>query len=636
MPMPLPAGIGRNDPCPCGSGRKYKACCGLAQPEAAGAAPAFATAGSLRPDHLTQAGTLTAAASPLQQVIRLRPGSPPPGTPPPSPIAMRKEAAALRARATPLLKAGKYAEAIPLLHRAARLRPDDHDTLHDLGLALTRCQRFAEAIGALRRAAALRPKHAPTHFALGQALELQGSALTALASYERAVALTPRMAEAQARIGELLLTFSREGEAIEALQRAASAAGDTTFGRLCRARSLWALNRADDAGSTLRRTIALDPKNGEAHLMLGQILLEAGRFDEALTELDRAASLSPAEATVWHGLALAKKFTEADRPLLERILARLAMPGLLERGHMMLHFALGKVFDDLKDYAAAMHHFDAANQIRVRQYGRLDRNLFVRPVDQLIERFTPDFLAQHAALANGDEAPVLIIGMPRSGTTLTEQIISNHPRVVGAGEVIYWTQKAPQLLASFEPDQFDAAAKELADGYRELLHGIGPDAARVTDKVPFNFYWVGLVHLLLPNARFIHCRRHPIDTCLSIHTRFFQESWDFVSDRGDLVFYYRQYQRLMEHWRALLPADRLFEVDYEELTADPEPVTRRLIDFCGLEWSDACLRPEQNERVVRTASVWQARQPVYRSSVERWRNYEPWIGELKELLPQQA
>jgi hypothetical protein len=153
----------------------------------------------------------------------------------------------------------------------------------------------------------------------------------------------------------------------------------------------------------------------------------------------------------------------------------------------------------------------------------------------------------------------------------------------------------------------------------------------VTDKNPFNFLHLGAIRLALPGSRAIHCRRDPIDTCLSIYFTRFATPLAFAYDRSDLVFYYRQYERLMAHWRALIPTDRLLEIDYEALIADREPLTRRMIAFCGLPWDDACLAPEGNSRLVRTASIWQARQPVYRTSVERWRRYEPWLGELRQL-----
>ncbi len=167
----------------------------------------------------------------------------------------------------------------------------------------------------------------------------------------------------------------------------------------------------------------------------------------------------------------------------------------------------------------------------------------------------------------------------------------------------------------------------------DVLRRIGPSASRVTDKLPFNFRRLGLLHLLLPGARIIHCRRHPVDTCLSIYSIPFKARLDFVGSKADLAFAYRQYARLMDHWRAILPPDRFLEVEYERLIADREAESRRLIAFTGLDWDDACLRPEQNERTVRTASAWQVRQPVYTNSTERWRKYRPWLGELGELLP---
>ncbi len=165
-----------------------------------------------------------------------------------------------------------------------------------------------------------------------------------------------------------------------------------------------------------------------------------------------------------------------------------------------------------------------------------------------------------------------------------------------------------------------------------MLRRIGPHAARVTDKSPSNFLWIGLIRSVFPGARIIHCRRHPVDTCLSIYFTNFGTPMPFANDKADLAFYWRHYAELMSHWRTVLSGERFHEVDYEQLVTDPETVTRRLIDFCGLGWDDACLRPEANGRVVRTASMWQVRQPIFRSSIDRWRCYEPWLGELRGLL----
>ncbi len=183
----------------------------------------------------------------------------------------------------------------------------------------------------------------------------------------------------------------------------------------------------------------------------------------------------------------------------------------------------------------------------------------------------------------------------------------------------------------------DAAALwKAADEYLAVLRAAGANALRITDKQPPNFELLWLIRLAFPEARIIHCRRNPVDTCLSIYFSYFGSQQDYAFDRGDLVFQYRQYERLMEHWRRVLPQDRFIEVEYETLIADREAETRRLVAFLGLDWDDACLAPERNPRPIKTASVWQARQPVYTTSLERWRRYEPWLQELRELLPEPA
>ena len=389
--------------------------------------------------------------------------------------------------------------------------------------------------------------------------------------------------------------------------------------------------RAAQAERQLRDLVAREPSTAEAHLLLGQLLDDAGRFDEAAASFEQVLALDPGSAAAYHGLVTSRRLTEADRPLVPRIEKQLAGLGGSVHQQMTLHFAAGKALDDLQDYSRAIEHFDAANRIRAR-LSPFDRQDFTRQVDRLIASFTPEFFAHQAALGADDETPVLVLGMPRSGTTLVERIVSSHPAVAGGGELRFWRDSRGRLAAA-DPARRAEQAGEVRREYLALLRGIGPEALRVTDKMPFNFLWIGLVHLLLPRARIIHCRRTPIDTCLSIYQTQFTDNWGFAGDRGDLVAYYRQYQRLMDHWRGVLPADRLLEIDYEEATARPDAAARRRCRFCGLEWDDACLRPDRNPDAVKTASKWQARQPIYRTSVERWRRYEPWIGELRQLLP---
>jgi hypothetical protein len=230
---------------------------------------------------------------------------------------------------------------------------------------------------------------------------------------------------------------------------------------------------------------------------------------------------------------------------------------------------------------------------------------------------------------------VLILGLPRSGSTLVEQILTSHPAVAAGGELGFWSEHGmPALLPDARPIDRDRL-HELADRYQAVLRGISPEALRVTDKNLLSFFHIGLARRTFPRASIIHCRRHPVDTCLSMYTNYFNpRDTMFMGNRDDLVFYYREYARLMRHWREVLPPGRYLEIDYEALVSDPEPETRRLVSFCGLDWHDACLRPQNNQRKVNTASAWQVRQPVYRGSVERWRNYRPWLGALAELLPE--
>ena len=467
---------------------------------------------------------------------------------------------------------------------------------------------------------------------LAVSLDQQGRDAEAIAAYQRAVELTPRLAAALIRLGDLLERNAQPDRAIECFRRAVMAQPGGPDGRLHRVRLLMAEGRMNEAEPLLRQVVALEPGSWAGRKILADLLTAQGRFEEAVQSFDAAIAANPRQALAHYGLAMARKLTDADRWRIDRMIALLDDPALPQGDRMTLHFAAGKGLADVGDYQAAMRHFDHANQIRART-ARFDQAGFAARIDQLIAAITPALLAERRDYATDDEAPLLIIGMPRSGTTLVEQIVSSHSRIVAGGEITFWVTRDPELelrnRTRFQPDEARAMAAE----YLSRLRRIGPEARLITDKLPFNFLRLGLIHMLLPRARIIHCRRNPIDTCLSIYSLQFRARMDFAASKSDLAFVYRQYERLMEHWRAVLPPDRFLDVDYETLVAEPAAQTRRLIEFTGLDWEAACLRPEQNQRTVDTASMWQARQPMYRNSVERWRRYEPWIGELRDLLP---
>ena len=558
----------------------------------------------------------------------------------PNSFALR-QVAPLLASATEFLRAGRPGDAIAPLRDAARLDPSNPSIQHDLGLACLEVGRAADAVVALRQAIACNPRYTDAHFRLGIAFEKLGDIRAALVAYDHATKLLPSLTEAWFRAGALVYILGHHGEAVGCFQRAAATGGRTSFGRLGKARALLIEDRNQEAEQILRETLVADPRNAMAYELLGNLLSEAGRFDEAHACFERAIAIAPMLAGCYYELVRCRPITSNDGGLLQRMESALATPGLETGQTQRLHLAIGKAAEDLGDYRLAMQHFDSADVVRTGSMP-FDSAAFSIEIDRLIARCTPEWIAQAHELGSGDATPVLIIGMPRSGTTLVEQIISMHPEVKAGGELNFWNERGAvwhrsdsggnekSFVAASNPVS-EFPAKAAAD-YVRVLRAIAPKAARVTDKMPFNFLWAGLIHLAFPGAIIIHCRRAAIDTALSIHQTHFHPTLPFPTGGAELVAYFRSYQRLVEHWRSVLPADRFIEVDYEELTGAPEPAIRRIIAACGLTWDDACLRPESNPRTVKTPSKWQTRQPIYRTSVERWRRYEPWLGPLRALV----
>jgi len=537
--------------------------------------------------------------------------------------------AALLALATQSLMAGRPADAIAPLRDAALLQPSNAIIQHDLGLACLEVGRAPDAIAALQRAVASNPRYTDAHFRLGMALEKLGDIGGAIAAYDRATKLLPSLTEAWFRAGALVYTLGHVGEAIGCFRRAAATGGKTSFGRLGKARALVIEDRNQEAEQVLREMLVADPRNAMAYDLLGSVLSELGRFEEARACFERTVAIAPLLAGSYYDLVRCRPVTSHDDGLLHGMQAALATPGLELGQRQRVHLAIGKAAEDLGDYALAMLHFDAADAVR-RGSASFDSAAFSVIIDRLIARFTPELIARAPELGSCDATPVLIIGMPRSGTTLVEQIVSMHPEVGAGGELNFWNQRGPAWQCS-GTDENLFLAKAAAD-YLGVLRAIAPTAARVTDKMPFNFLWAGLIHVAFPRAIIIHCRRAAIDTALSIHQTHFHPTLPFPTGGAELVAYFRSYQRLVDHWGSVLPADRFFEVDYEDLTRAPEPGIRRIIAACGLAWDDACLRPESNPRAVKTPSKWQTRQPIYRTSVARWRRYEPWLGPLRALV----
>ena len=537
--------------------------------------------------------------------------------------ARSREADQLAAEGKRLIRAGRPAKAIAVLKQAVDLKPGAAACHLDLGCAQMAAGQLEEAAETFAHVIRLDPRLPAAHLYLAQIFDGFGQEEMAIAGFKAAVALEPELVDAQMRLGDLYLARGLRGEAAAAYRAAAAASAGSVTAKIAEARALEASGEFETALAAMRDAVRAHPESGEACAILAHFLSQKGLSEEAAASFERASELVRDMNSVWIGITINRKITSADWPLIARMDAALKNPKLLPRHRQMLHFALGKAHDDRGEYEAAMRNFETGNRLRAMG-GQFDRESLARRVDRIIKATSSGSYDRLSNSGVEDATPILIVGMPRSGSTLTEQILSSHPEVAAAGELGFW---ASGIDADAE------FGRRVAGNYVAALRAFGPEARQVTDKTLANFFLLGVIRRVFPNATFIHCRRHPIDTALSIFTTNFETNFDYVSDRGDLVFYFREYQRLMAHWRDALPPDRFVEVDYEDLVADPETHSRRLVAACGLEWNEACLSPHRNARRINTASVWQARQPIYRTSVERWRRYEPWIGELRELAP---
>jgi tetratricopeptide (TPR) repeat protein len=643
---------GRNELCPCGSGRKYKICCGARPSGPAASAPSGNAVQFLqkaveahqanRPDEaerlyrevlareprnfharhmlgvvLAQTGRVALGAEMIAAAIALEPNN----------------AEAHNNLGNLLNMQRRFADARQAYETAVAQKPDYVAAHNNLGLLHLGEGRTEKAIACFRRTIELDPDFAAGVYNLAVTYQAQGRAGEAIAAYRRVIEIVPGYAEAHHNLAVLLRAGGKQEEAIESFRRANRATPTYMGSHLVAARTFMARGEVAAAEEILRQAIALEPRNPDIHAQFGEILAEQGRFSEAEPHFAKAIALEPRLGGAYHGLAQSRKATEADRPMIARMLTILTRRDLDDENRAMIHFALGKVLDDLGTYDRAIRHFDEGNRLR-RQSRPFDRDAHAAEVDRIVATFTPDFFARNAGLGSEQDLPLLIVGMMRSGTTLTEQIVARHPQVAGAGELEFWRERLWLLGGdAAAAERLDAGmASELVRSYVTLLRRFSPDALRVTDKMPHNFLRLGLIHLLFPQTRIIHCRRNPVDIALSIYFTPFSAAHPFAYDRGDIVFYYRQYERLMEHWRAVLPQDRFLEIAYEDVVAAPGQAARRLIAFSGLDWDDACLGGQEPGRPILTASKWQARQPIYKTSVARWRHYEPWLGAMRELL----
>ncbi|RWI99002.1 sulfotransferase [Mesorhizobium sp.] len=516
--------------------------------------------------------------------------------------------------------------------RSGPSRVQADDMLLRQALEFQKAEQLPEAEELCFRVLARTPNHPLAFYILGT-LGIGFDNEKALRYFARAVGEEPRNPYYHLSLGETYLKLSEFTPAIRHFQQALALKPDLVEALCALGEAYKAFDKGEMALPLFERALEFDRNHPGARLGLPGALASLGRMEEAAVHLKEAIERRIAVPGAYHALMQTRKFTEEPTEL-AAILTELRDSGHGPEGMAALHHAAGKVLNDLHRYQEAMDHFKQGNQARGLKF---DLGCYRRWVDAVIETFTPGLVASMAAYGNPSEVPVFIVGMPRSGTTLTEQICASHPDVHGAGELSKLRRIANGLGLRDGPDANVAKSvatitpeltKTLASEHLAYLRERAPDALRIVDKMPHNFELIGLIGILFPNARIIHCRRDAIDNCISCFVLQFNEAHNYSADLETLGLYYREYDRLMRHWNNVLPG-RIFENRYEILIENQEEQSRRLIDYLGLPWDDACLRFFDRDGSVNTFSRWQVRQPIYKSSVKRWRNYE---GEIQPLI----
>ena len=570
---------------------------------------------------------------------------------------------------------GQAEEAVAAYDKALAVNPDLPEALYNRGNALRELKRPEEALASFDRAIAIKPQFGEAHNNRGNALRELNRPEEALASYDKALAIKPRLIDALYNRGSLLKELNRAEEALASYKKALAinpnyAAAHITCGSL-----LESLNRPDEALASYNRAIAIDPNIADAHIVRGDLLKKLNRPEEALASYDKAVAvssdnalahdrrglvlvelgrltearnahenavaLSPRKAPFYYNLTAVKQLTLSDpvaraMKKLERDIASLDW-----EDQTTLHFALAKAFADNADYKRSFRHLLDGNALK-RTHVQYDESATLAAIDSLRATFTSKLMRTNQGLGEPSPIPVFVVGMPRSGSTLVEQVLCSHPKVFGAGEIPDFFKAAIEVggtnlealhFSGENPEVLGSQLHQIGESYVRRIVRLAPAAERIVNKMPDNFRLAGLIHLALPNARIIHIRRDPVDTSVSCFSKLFVgANAPFTYDLAELGRYYHSYDSLMAHWRELLPPSALLDVQYEDLVADIEGQAKRMIAHCGLEWDASCLDFYRTVRPVRTASAVEVRQPIYKTSVGRWRNYEPFLGPLLSTL----
>jgi tetratricopeptide (TPR) repeat protein len=534
----------------------------------------------------------------------------------------------------------RYEEGAGYLRRALRAAPEDAAIHSNLGLALLLLGRNEEAVGELERALKFKPDFADALGHLGSALGALGRHDKALHCLERALALQPGRASAHNNYGTALSALGRDEEALAHFRKAVTidpkyAGAYNNIGK-----SLESLNRPVEAIEAFERALAVDPGFAMANIGIGNAMMCLGRIEDARIAYERTLAANPRLLACHSALAQIKTFHDGDPQIAALEDVAKDETSLSDKDKVNLHFTLYKVYADLERHELAFAHLEKGNKFK-RAFTLYDETKEIGVLRDMAAIFTRELIEAKRGTGDPSDVPVFVFGMPRSGTTLVEQILASHPHVFGAGELGSF---GSAVAGGYElkPLPFDTAKLtgedmcRLGERYLAQVLPKAPQAKRITDKMLGNIRFAGLIHLVLPNAYMIHVRRDPIDTCFSCYSALFQNSLRYIYDLGELGRYYAAYEVLMAHWRAVLPEGAMLEVQYEDLVDDFEVQARRIVEFCGLDWDERCLAFYKTERSVHTASAAQVRQPLYRSSIGRWRHYKEQLRPLLDVLDVKA
>jgi Flp pilus assembly protein TadD len=542
------------------------------------------------------------------------------------------------ALASQLIDANRLADAENLCRRVIQAQPASHAAWFSLGLIAVKSGKLPVAAGLMQNAAKLAPGHAPYHRSLGEVHRRLGAFAQAIECGTNAVRLAPADPEAHYNLALALSDSGANDNAAAQYKKVLTLNPSHNLAANNLGAVLERMGNEKDAEQAYARAIAINPRHAEAQNNLGALLSARGDLDKARACFTAAIEADPAFVHAHYNLSTLKKYTPDD-PHLKALEAIARKGGAMPAETRLRYcFAIGKAFEDVGRYDEAFAAYHEGNRLK-RATFNYDEKQTAESIGAIINGYDKKFAAKKTK-GCPDETPVFILGMPRSGTTLIEQIVSSHSDVHGAGELHDLGNAVSEITGAPAVGNYmqwlkDADSKTLArigETYVAKLRARDPKALRITDKMPGNFFYVGLIHKILPKAKIIHSVRNPMDTCFSNYSRLFNETMVFAYDLRELGRYYRNYKRMMDHWHAVLPKGTILDMSYEELVADQETQSRRLIEFCGLAWQDACLEFHKNDRPVKTASIAQVRKPMYKNSIARWERFAKHLAPLKTAM----